>query len=201
MMINLLNAVISGSISSTVSDEDAISQYLKTQNIGYFNLIYDRYSKKVFSKCYSMIKDEMKAEDAVQDIFMKILMNLSKFQAKAKFSTWLYSITYNFCIDVIRREKKDITTEVEDINRLGDNIEDDIDDAEIMEVELGRLKVILDEINIDDKAILLMKYQDDMSIKDISSALNASESAVKMRIKRTKAKAVELYQKNYGHER
>jgi RNA polymerase sigma-70 factor (ECF subfamily) len=198
MFINLLNAVLTGAIPKTISDEDAISNYLRTQNVNYFNLLYDRYSRKVYSKCFSILRDEMKAEDAVQDIFMKILSSLSKFEAKAKFSTWLYTITYNFCIDVIRREKKDITHEVEDIGRLGEEVEDDIEDAELMEVELDKLKVVLSNLGVDDKSVLLMKYQDDLSIKDMCEVLNKSESAIKMQIKRAKERFLRVYKQMYS---
>jgi RNA polymerase sigma factor (sigma-70 family) len=68
-------------------------------------------------------------------------------------------------------------------------IVDDVPDEELLQMEVKKLKVVLDEIPTGDKAILLMKYQEEMSIKEISSVLEKSESAVKMKIKRAKAKA------------
>ncbi len=196
-MINLLNAVITGAISSSIQDEEAVEAYLNTQNVSYFNLLYERYSRKVYAKCFSMLRDDMEAEDAMQEIFMKILTKISTFSGKSKFSTWLYSITYNFCIDRIRITKRDITHEVEDINRYGENVADDIDDAELKEIAVDRLRVILSEINSEDKAILLMKYQDDLSIKDMCEVLNKSESAVKMSIKRAKERFMKTYHQKY----
>ncbi|MFM2395358.1 MAG: hypothetical protein RLZZ546_3341 [Bacteroidota bacterium] len=196
-MINLLDAVIAGIVSKDIDDETCVEQYIRTQNVSYFNLLYERFSKKVYSKCYSMLKDEMEAEDAMQEIFMKILVKISSFSGKSKFSTWLYTVTYNFCLDKIRMAKKDISVEVDDINRLGDSLEDDIDDAELMEVEVDRLKVILEELHSEDKAVLLMKYQDDLSIRDMCEILNKSESAVKMQIKRAKERFIKLYHNIY----
>ena len=199
MIINVLNPVISGAISGKITDEEAIEKYLATQNVHYFNILYDRYSGKVFGKCFSLLKSEARAEDAAQEIFVKVLMNLSKFSGKSKFSTWLYSITYNFCIDTIRKKKKDVGVLVDDINRYGDEIEDDdIDDAEIMETNVHRLKEILNIIPAGDKAILLMKYQDEFSIKEICEILDKSESAVKMKIKRAKEKFVRTYKEMYS---
>ena len=192
MIINLLNPVISGAASKSISDEEAIELYLETQNTSYFNILYDRYSKKVFGKCYSLLKSEAKAEDAAQEIFVKVLLNLSKFSGKSKFSTWLYSITYNFCIDAIRKNKKNVGVLVDDIGRYGEEVEDDIDDSEIMETNVMRLKEVLNIIPAGDKAILLMKYQDEFSIKEICNIIDKSESAVKMKIKRAKAKAQKL---------
>ena len=197
MIINLLNPVISGAASKSISDEEAIEAYLETQNVNYFNILYDRYSRKVFGKCYSLLKSESKAEDAAQEIFVKVLLNLSKFSGKSKFSTWLYSITYNFCIDAIRKNKKNVGVLVDDIGRYGEEVEDEIEDTELMETNVLRLKEVLNVIPAGDKAILLMKYQDEFSIKEICGILDKSESAVKMKIKRAKEKFIKTYKEMY----
>jgi RNA polymerase sigma-70 factor (ECF subfamily) len=145
-----------------------------------------------------MLKDQMMAEDAVQDIFMKVLLNLSKFKADSKFSTWLYSITYNFCIDKIRRRKKErsMVTDVEDMGNL--NVPEEEDDRDIIETNVKQMKHILDTMKVKDKAILLMKYQDEMSIRDMTLVLEKSESAIKMSIKRAKEKFREQYKLLYA---
>jgi len=192
-----LNPVISGAASKTITDEEAIEAYLATQSTSYFNILYDRYSKKVFGKCYSLLKSEAKAQDATQEIFVKVLLNLSKFSGRSKFSTWLYSITYNFCIDTIRKNKKNVGVLVDDMGVFGDEVVDEVDDREIMETNVVRLKEILNVLPAGDKAILLMKYQDEFSIKDICRILNKSESAVKMKIKRAKEKFMKTYKEHY----
>ena len=75
-MINLLNAIISGAISDTVTDEEAVQGYVENQNVQYFDILYTRYSQKVFAKCISILKNSIEAEDAVQDIFMVIFYNI-----------------------------------------------------------------------------------------------------------------------------
>lgn len=197
MIINLLNPIITGALKTTLSDEEIIEYYLHTQKGSYFSVLYERYSKKVYGKCLSMLKSQQSAEDAVQEIFLKVMVNLSKFSGKSKFSTWLYSITYNFCIDKIRKEKKRLGQSVEDINAYGDIVDDEIDDAEILETNIARLKIILDRIPQDDRAILMMKYLEEFSIKDICGVLNKSESAVKMQIKRAKEKFIKEYKYQY----
>ena len=57
MMINLLNALITGGISSQITDEEAVEKYIQSQNVEYFSLLYQRYSKKVYAKCISILKD------------------------------------------------------------------------------------------------------------------------------------------------
>jgi len=182
-----------------MSDEDVIKEYLATQNSAYFDILYKRYSGKIFGKCISLLKEEAKAADATQEVFMKILINLSKFSGKSKFSTWIYSITYNFCIDMIRREKKDPSLLVDDIETKYDK-EDDVEDIYLLEMKVKRLKIILEEIPVMDKSILLMKYQDDMSIKEISEITQKSESAVKMKIKRAKQKFRKTYKEIYKED-
>jgi len=197
-LINLLYPLLTKDISSKISDEDVVKEYLATNNVAYFDILYKRYSGKVFGKCISILKSESAAEDATQDIFMKILLNLSKFSGKSKFSTWLYSITYNFCIDTIRRRKKDKSVLVDDMSMEHDTADDDIEDRFLMETNVKRLKVILEEVPAGDKTILLMKYQDEMSIKEIGAILEKSESAVKMKIKRAKQKFKKIHLEIYG---
>lgn len=197
LIINLLDPVLTGNLKETMSDHEVIELYLNTQNGSYFSVIYERYSKKVYGKCLSMLKSQPAAEDAVQEIFLKVMLNLSKFSGKSKFSTWLYSITYNFCIDKIRKQKRSVGVLVDDINEYGKEIVDDVDDSRILELNITRLKNILDLIPEGDKAILLMKYLEEFSIKEICDIVDKSESAVKMQIKRAKEKFVRQYDEVY----
>ena len=195
-MINLLYPLLSTDISSDITDEEVVKLYLDTQNVAYFNILYDRYSGKIFAKCLSLLKSESEAQDATQDVLMKILLNMSKFGGKSRFSTWIYSITYNFCIDFIRRKKKDRSVYADDLLENLD-IEEEVEDSFLTEVNVSRLKVILNEIPTRDKSILLMKYQDDMSIREISGVLDKSESAIKMQIKRAKQKFKKIYKEKF----
>lgn len=195
-MLKVLFALLSQSKRNSLSDEEVIVEYLKSQNPYYFDLLYNRYSAKIFGKCLTLLRDEFKAQDATQDIMMKILLNLNKFSGNSKFSTWVYSITYNFCIDSIRKSKKDKSILMDDVSMLSD-VEDEVSDKFLLEVKLERLKKILEMINVEDKSILLMKYMDGLSIKDIASIKDKSESAIKMKIKRAKEKFMKVYQQQY----
>lgn len=181
-----------------MSDIEVIRKYLKTQQPAYFNFLYTKYSGKIYSKCISLLRDEALAQDAMQEIFTKIFLNLSKFSERSKFSTWVYSITYNYCIDIIRKKKKQKNIFSDEIEKAPDIIDDEVSDKELLEMEVGRLKVILENIPVGDKAVLLMKYQDDMQIKEIAHALEKTESAIKMRIKRAKHKAQKVYREIYN---
>lgn len=174
-----------------LSDEELVSLFIDTQNNRYFEVIYDRYSDKIYRKCYSFVKDSAKSEDFMHDIFLKLLLNLANFKETAKFSTYIYSITYNYCIDHIRQSKKQQEVELE-----GDFEDDDLTWAETKEMDAQRLSKTLEAISTEEKSLILMKYQDDLSIKEISDVMKLTESAVKMRLKRTKEKVKGLYLSN-----
>lgn len=197
MIINLLNPVVIQQEYLTLRDEEIVVEYLRTQNVSFFNLLYDRYNNKVYAKAISMLKNEPLAEDVTQDIFVKVLLSISKFEGKSKFSTWLFSLTYNYCIDIIRKAKKQKIVNVEDYNNY-DNLDESQWDNEIKETHVFRLREVLSKLDGEDTSILLMKYQDDLSIKEISEMTNKSESAVKMKILRAKERFMKVYNNTYA---
>lgn len=180
-----------------MQDQEVIHTYLETQANPCFSLLYERYAGKVYSKCLSLLKDEALAQDATQEIFMKIFTNLSRFREQAKFSTWVYSIAYNYCIDFLRRRQKNKDLFSDELDKASDVPQEEVPDEALLAMEARQLKEVLDRIPTGDKAILLMKYQDDMSIKDIAGILDKTESAVKMKIKRAKEKAQQIHSELY----
>lgn len=174
--------------SKNLSDEQLVSLFIDTQKNLYFEQLYDRYADKVYRKCMSFVKDEAKAEDFTHDIFMKLVLNIASYKASAKFSTWLYSITYNYCIDQLRVAKKYVEYSLNyDFDLAEDN------DAELAELEEQRLRKALQKIVPEEKSLLMMKYQDELSIKEIATTLGISESAVKMRLLRAKERLKKVY--------
>jgi len=196
----LTEAVTSPNAGVKPTDNELITRFLADQNPEHFTLLYRRYAGKVFAKCISMLSDEGLARDAVQDIFIKVYLNLARFNEKSSFSTWLYSITYNFCIDIIRRKKKIPVLLADDVSRLGDEPMPDIPDSVLLEMKQERLERVLTEIPEGDRIILLMKYMDDMSIKDIADFFHKTESAIKMQIMRAKHKSKAVYDTIYAND-
>lgn len=195
-MLTTVSSFMGAIGTKEMTDLEVIQIYLKTQEPSYFNILYKRYSVKVYSKSISLLKEEAWAKDATQEIFIKIFLNLSKFGAQSKFSTWVYSITYNFCIDLIRKKKKMKNVFSDEIENAPDLI-DDVPDEALLTMEVSRLKNVLNHIPVGDKAILLMKYQEEMQIKEIAVALEKTESAIKMKIKRAKHKSQQVYKSLY----
>ncbi|OWY21142.1 RNA polymerase sigma factor [Sphingobacteriales bacterium UPWRP_1] len=180
-------------------DKDLIQLIVTTGNTALFGELYDRYANKVFRKCISMVKHTEDAQDLAHDILVKAFLNLANFAGNSSFSTWIYAITYNRCIDFIRNKHKLLITETEN-ERLPDASDEgdagNISEKEIFEIEIDLLKRLLHELNEDDRAILLMKYQDDMSVEEIQQVLKLNSSAVKMRLKRARDRLRAMHNKH-----
>ena len=179
-----------------LSDEELVFKIVATNNTHLFAVLYDRFSSVVYNKCYGFSKNKEEAEDLTHDVFIRLFVKIKTFKGNSKFSTWLYSFTYNFCVNYVQRndfKKKEKITVVTD-NIKEDDVSQEIDDATLFELKSEKLAKALTLIDPTEKMILLMKYQDDMTIKEIKESLNIGESAVKMRIKRAKQKLVRTYE-------
>ena len=184
--------------SKKLSDIELVAQIVSTDNTLYFSTLYDRYSKKVYNKCYSFARNEEEAKDLTQDVFLKLYTKLNTFKGKAKFSTWLYSFTYNFCTNYVNRDKgrkfRDASDSMDDHDYYLSAMED-VPDEDLFELKVSKLKIALEKIAPEDKAILLLKYQDEVSVKELQTVLKVGESAVKMRLKRARIRVVEEHNK------
>ncbi len=176
------------------SDEDLVKAIVRTNDTLLFEILYDRYAMLVYNKCFGFAKNEDEAKDLTQDVFLKLFVKLASFKGKSKFSTWLYAFTYNHCVNYVTRDKaKKFEKQSVDYKDIQNLSEEEEDDQSFLSMKVDKLKVALECVSADEKMILLLKYQDNLSIKDIESVLGIGESAVKMRIKRAKDKLITVY--------
>ena len=154
-----------------------------------YGQLYDRYSDKVYRKCIGFSKDHSVAQDMVQDIFLKVFFQLPKFEGRSRFSTWLYTITYNYCVEYYRKTSKHSFV---DIETQPEAFDEEAEEKALLKTRSDKLKKALDLIGPEDRAILLMKYQDNISIKEIMTTFEISESAAKMRLARARQRAKEV---------
>jgi len=176
-----------------LSDEELIEKIIRTNDSYLFSQLYDRYVKVVYNKCLGFSKSKEEAEDLTHDIFLKLFVKLRSFKGKSKFSTWLYSFTYNHCVNYVQRDSEKRKPKVPIDNYLEKFTEDEVSDNSLFGLKTEKLKKVLELIDVNDKVILLFKYQDDLSIKEIRTVLNIGESAVKMRLKRAKERVLIMY--------
>lgn len=185
--------------ASDLSDESLIELIISTKDNLLFEILYDRYAKMVYNKCAGFSKNGQEAEDLTQDVFFKLFVKLSTFKGISKFSTWLYAFTYNHCINFVNRnvakkiEKKSVGTD----NIEGTSFDPQEDDNDVYQLKIEKLKVALEKISPQEKMILLLKYQDYLTIRELEDIFHISQSAVKMRLKRAKDKFKSVYS-DYG---
>ena len=179
---------------SQLTDEELVQKVVANNNTLFFGVLYDRYSKMVYNKCYGFARSKDEAEDLTQDVFLMLFVKLASFKGKSKFSTWLYSFTYNFCVNYVNRNKqRKMSDNSISMEKAEYNLTEEIPDESIYELKANKLSKAMELISVEDKSILLLKYQDSSSIKELSEVLEIGESAVKMRLKRAKAKLLEIY--------
>jgi RNA polymerase sigma factor (sigma-70 family) len=172
-----------------LNDEEVIRTYLNTKPNDCFETLYNRYVGKVYNRCLSMTKDTEKAQDFTHDIFIRMFARLDRFEERSTFSTWLYSISYNYCVDQLRVSKRLSTTA----------LDNDIDcqlptseDADRAEYSLQLLAQAMNAITPQEALILRMKYQEGLDVQQIAATLSLKNSAVKMRLKRARDRVRDL---------
>ncbi len=176
-----------------MSDEELIEKIIRTNDSYLFSQLYDRYVKVVYNKCLGFSKSKEEAQDLTHDIFLKLFVKLRSFKGKSKFSTWLYSFTYNHCVNYVQRDSEKRKPKVPIDNYLEKFTDEEVSDNNIFSLKTEKLKKVLELIDVNDKVVLLLKYQDDLSIKEIQEVLKIGESAVKMRLKRAKERVLITY--------
>jgi len=176
-----------------MSDEQIVHLIISEVDPSYFEEIYIRYALKIYQKCLSFTKDEAEAKDLAHDLFVKIYLSLKKFKGKSKFSTWIFAITYNYCVDFQAKKKKQRSLAEELTREMEIADDEDLEDTLLVELNLKTLNILLEKISPSEKALLLMKYQDEMSVKEIADMLGAGVSAVKMKLKRSREKLRNFY--------
>lgn len=177
-----------------LTDEALVEAIVKTNDTMLFEVLYDRYASMVYNKCYGFANGVDEAKDLTQDVFLRVFVKLGSFKGNSKFSTWLYAFTYNHCVNyVTRNTAKKIEKQSVSSDSI-ENIGEDVDSTrEFANMRVEKLKKVMELISPQEKMILLLKYQDNLSIKELAEALDIGESAVKMRLKRAKEKLVQKY--------
>ncbi|SFB24010.1 MULTISPECIES: RNA polymerase sigma factor SigW [unclassified Bacillus (in: firmicutes)] len=156
-----------------------------------FSEIVEIYKDKVFQLCYRMLGNRHEAEDIAQEAFIRAYVNINSFNMNLKFSTWLYRIATNLCIDRIRKKKPDYFLDAEVSGTDGLTMYSQIpSDTPLPEKELESLELqdtIQKEIlKLPEKyrSAIVLKYVEELSLNEISEILDLPLGTVKTRIHR-----------------
>lgn len=171
-------------ISSTANQ--LLRQHSRISSPDTFEALYKQYVNKVYRKCLSMTKDADMAQDYTQDIFIKAFEKFDSFQNRSTFSTWLYSISYNYCADQLRLAKRLPTTAWVPENVAHDI--PDIPDDYLHEESLKLVRQSMEKLSVKERTLLRLKYEDGLTIDEIADLYALKPSAVKMRLKRSREK-------------
>jgi len=167
---------------SITSDQSLVAGILqgKTQ---VFGELYKKYYPKVFYRCLLAIRDHEEAKDIAQDILLKAFHHLSGYRGEASFSTWLYAITSNHCIEYYRRKNLRQFVDLENAILLTELTETPDHKAEAVDLREW-LSRSLQHLPVTDRELLVMRYERNLSIGELQQKLHLSQSAVKMRLVR-----------------
>ena len=148
--------------------------------------LVNAYKDMVYTVCLRMLSSEADAEEAAQDVFVKAFRSIGSFQAKSKFSTWLYRIAYNHCISVIRKKVKLI------------DLVDDVPEGEVDEGELNGLEGIsaqerskylrlaIESLAETDAVVVTLFYYDELSLEEIAAVTGLSNSNIRVKLHRSR---------------
>ena len=156
--------------------------------------IYDRYSSRIYNFAYRFLRNSEAAEDATQEVFVKMLKHANQFHGDAKLSTWLFSITANWCRDYLRKADNKSKESDDVLVTLPAPAEHSPERTLEQRENERRIQKALSALTPEQReAILLSRYQG-LSYAEIAQISGCSEGAVKTRVFR----AMETLKKALG---
>lgn len=174
----------------TLTDEELIHQWLSGQSNQCFEIFYNRYADKVYRRCLFMTKDTIQSQDLTHDIFLRVFDKLHTFQKRSYFSTWLYSITSNYCLDYLKQTNQlnKVVFDEHQMWQLPDSGET-VCYEEVMQLR----ERALENLSSNEQTFLRLKYEQGISMKELAVMYALKEGVVKMRLKRTRDKVQRFY--------
>lgn len=163
-----------------------------------FEVLYDRYFNKLVWFARGFVSNVQRAEDLVQEVFIKLIERPELFNNEKRFSTWIYVITSNRCKQVLRDEKNRLRILEENVLPFK---------AQFSESELNsdlavlkeRIQILLEQLSEKERAIYTLRIEQELSIKDIALILELPEGSIKSGIYYL-LKKLAIHLKDFNHE-
>lgn len=176
-----------------ITSEQEIIEQVRAGRSESFTFIVENYQKPVYNLCYRMLGDPYEAEDAAQEVFLRALKNIKRYDTNRSFSTWLLSIAAHYCIDQLRKRRVNIMS-IEDNPYLSlQDYSPGPETAAIMSESQIQVRNILKTLNPTDRAAVILRYWYEMSYDEIAQSLSLSVSAVKSRLHRSRQSLAESW--------
>lgn len=172
-------------------DDGKIVTEVLAGNKNAFGILVRRYQKQVFTLMHRFASSPSEAADLTQEAFLRAYNRLETFQPGKKFFVWLYTLSLNLARDYKRKNKKtaNLTENINDAYR-------ETPDQERRLIQKGETMALLEalyRLPEDLREALILRYREELSMKDIALVLNLSVSGAKMRIHRGLIKLRELF--------
>lgn len=169
------------------NDNEIVEKVLAGSTEYYRELVL-RYQQKVFSIALKISHNQKDAEDIVQEIFIQVYKSLSSFKHNSSFSTWIYRIAVNKCLDWKRKHKNqlseiNLTNEDFELRKSSNLLPDELF---LLKNNKEDINILLDKIPLVYKNVLILYYYQDLSYNDIAINLNISKKTVESRLYRGK---------------
>jgi RNA polymerase sigma-70 factor (ECF subfamily) len=146
-----------------------------------FEQLFHKYQERVYSTALRMMNNQDDAMDLTQDIFLRAYQNIGKFRFTSAFSTWLYRLAVNLCIDELRKRKK-IGNPVPLEEALSESDGDTPEDNVISSDTERQVWKAINSLKEKDRAIIVLRDIEGLSYKEIAEVLKCSLGRVKSRI-------------------
>jgi RNA polymerase sigma-70 factor (ECF subfamily) len=174
------------------SVETRLAKLARNGDRGAFAELVELYKDKIYHLAYRMLNNKHEAEDAVQETFMRVYTNLHRYDEQQKFSTWIFRIGTNHCIDRLRKRKHSaysLDAEMPDgegndyYSMLPGNEDTPEQQIILSETQLLIRKAIV-ALPEKYKSVVILRYLQDMSLQEISDVLDMPVTTVKTRVHR-----------------
>lgn len=159
-----------------------------------FEEIVTLFQHRLYHVCYRMLGSREEAEDIAQEAFVRAYINIHTYDQKRKFSTWLFRIATNLCIDRIRKKKPDYYLDAEVPGTEGLTMYSQIEAPDILpeeEVERmetqDRIQYEISQLSDRYRSVIVLRYLEELPLQEISDILELPLGTVKTRVHRGRA--------------
>ncbi len=169
-----------------------------------FEKLVMAHEKTIYAICLRMLCNEQEAYDAAQEVCLKVWKQLGTFEGNAKFTTWLYRIATNQCLDMLRKQKrKDEISLYQENKETGEvHLIDQVDSTTSVDTHIEQMALqdvmamALGEIKEDYKKILVLRDMQGYSYEEIAAHLELNTGTVKSRLSRARAAIKKVLMQN-----
>ncbi len=174
--------------------EQELIKRAQNGDVAAFESLIEEYQKRIFSIAYRMVSNPEDAADLTQEVIVKIFKNLDKFQGNAKFSTWVYRIATNTCLDELKKNKRYTTYSLDkEIETEEGSLMGELPDKGPTPEQAAEKKAIqtavreaIGKLPTDHKKVMILRDLQGLSYEEIADVVGCSVGTVKSRISRAR---------------